>query len=78
MGSYALLWSSSPSSASGPYSPHLGLGVDGYLGQDYDGRADGLSVRCFYDFYQPYTEPLTLVQLTFAASDDNGSTSAST
>ena len=78
LGNTASLWSSSPYSASDPDSRRLYLDVDGYLGMNYDSRAHAYSVRCFYDFYQPYTEPSTLVQLTFAASDGNGATSAST
>jgi hypothetical protein len=75
MGYYASLWSSTPHSASYPYSRSLYLNVDGYLNMDYYGRANALSVRCFYDSYQPFTQSFTL---TFGVSDDNGSTSAET
>ena len=75
MGDYAYLWSSSPASASGPFSRGLGLGVDGYLGVGDGHRADALSVRCFYDAYQPFTQSFTL---TFDVSDDNGNTDAET
>ena len=78
LGINAILWSSSPYSASNPNSRRLYLDVGGGLHMDYSRRAHASSVRCFYDFYQPYTEPSTLVQLTFAASDGNGATSAST
>ena len=75
IGYRARLWSSSPYSASGPYSRNLGLGVDGTLSVNYNDRANALSVRCFYDSYQPFTQSFTL---TFGVSDDNGSTSAET
>ena len=75
MGDYAYLWSSSPVSASTPYSRSLYLGVGGGLGVSYYRRATALSVRCFYDSYQPFTQSFTL---TFGVSDDNGSTSAET
>lgn len=75
MGNYAHLWSSSPYSASYPYSRTLNLDVDGGLGMYGYDRAGALSVRCFYDSYQPFTQSFTL---TFGVSDDNGSTSAET
>ena len=56
MGDLAYLWSSSPASASDTYSRDLYLDVDGYLDVRGDGRAKALSVRCFYDSYQPFTQ----------------------
>ena len=75
MGSYGELWSSSPYSASDPKSRILFLNVHGSLNMSNVSRADALSVRCFYDSYQPFTQSFTL---TFGVSDDNGSTSAET
>ena len=60
MGYNANLWSSSPYSASNPYSRYLNLFVDGYLDMDYYHRAHALSVRCFYDSYQPFTQSFTI------------------
>lgn len=75
MGYDASLWSSSPYSASGPYSRDLYLTVGGGLNMGSYHRANALSVRCFYDSYQPFTQSFTL---TFDVSDNNGSTSAET
>lgn len=60
LGGNALLWSSSPKSASDPSSRNLNLSVNGELGVDYDNRATADSVRCFYDSYQPYAQSYTL------------------
>ena len=60
MGNYANLWSSSPYSASNPNSRYLYLKVDGYLNMSSNRRANALSVRCFYDSYQPFPQSLTL------------------
>ena len=60
MGHFANLWSSSPLSASSPYSRDLYLDVDGDLNMYFNDRADALSVRCFYDSYQPFTQSFTL------------------
>ncbi len=59
VGNYAILWSSSPYSASLPTSHNLVLNVDGDLYQASDYRYHAYSVRCFYDFYQPFPETLT-------------------
>ena len=75
MGGNANLWSSSPYSASSPLSRYLSLNVGGYLDMNYRYRAYALSVRCFYDSYQPFTQSFTL---TFDVSDDNGNTDAET
>ena len=74
MGFYAYLWSSSPYSDSNPISRYLNVEV-GNLFMDDNIRANAYSVRCFYDFYQPFTQSFTL---SFEVSDGNGSTSAST
>ena len=60
MGYYAGLWSSSPDSASSPYSQNLFLNVNGFFDVCYYDRARALSVRCFYDSYQPFTQSFTL------------------
>ena len=59
MGYFADLWSSSPSSASSPDSRYLNLNGGG-LGVHYSSRANALSVRCFYDSYQPLTQSFSL------------------
>ena len=51
LGSYGFYWSSSPSSASSKYARRLYLGSSNVDADDYDNRADGLSVRCFKDSY---------------------------
>ena len=63
MGRYAGLWSSSPYSAPGPFSRSLDLNVDGYLAMSTSSRANTISVRCFYDSYQPFTQSFTLTFL---------------
>ena len=60
MGGDAGLWSSSPYSASNPGSRNLYLGVGGGLSMFDGGRAYALSVRCFYDSYQPLTQSFSL------------------
>jgi hypothetical protein len=60
MGGNAWLWSSSPSSASDPFSRGLYLYVGGYLDRGDYSRANAFSVRCFYDFYQPFIQSFTL------------------
>ena len=47
--------------------------MDDYLGHSIFYRPYGMSVRCFYDFYQPFTQSFIL---TFDVSDDNGNTDA--
>ena len=63
MGYYAYLWSSSPYSASNPNSRSLYLNVDGHLNMLSNLRTNAISVRCFYDFYKPYTQSFTLTFL---------------
>ena len=70
MGSRVYLWSSSPNSASDPYSRCLNLEVDGSRNVNNDSRVWAYSIRCFYNYYQPYPQSFTL---TFAVSDGNGS-----
>ena len=60
MGGNASLWSSSPFSASYPASQGLNLYIGGYLAISSFYRAYALSVRCFYDSYQPFTQSFTL------------------
>ena len=60
MGDDADLWSSSPYSASYPYSRSLYLDVGGSLYMNNSLRANALSVRCFYDSYQRFTQSFTL------------------
>ena len=66
LGYYADLWTSSPYHSSysyiRPYSRHFGLYEGGIDGDNYI-RAQGNSVRCFYDFYQPFTQSFTLTFL---------------
>ena len=59
MGVQARLWSSSPGSYSDPYSRYLSL-VNDDLAMYNLYRADGKSVRCFYDSYQPFTQSFTI------------------
>ena len=55
LGNSADLWSSSPNSASSPYSRRLYLGVDDDMFfYHYASRDDARSVRCFYDKYEAY------------------------
>ena len=60
MGYSAYLWSSSPYSASRPDSRRLILDVDDNLNVYDNNRADALSVRCFYNSYQPFTQSFTI------------------
>ena len=60
LGVYANLWSSSPISASNSFSRYFYLLVYVDLDITYHSRADANSVRCFYDFYQPFPQSLTL------------------
>ena len=55
LGSYAFLWSSSPSPAWDPRSFYLSLSVGGFLDMSYDLRAVAYSLRCVYDSYETYT-----------------------
>ena len=80
MGVNSNRWSSSPkSTAIDKFSSYLYLSTSTppEVSIDYTYRAFGFSVRCFYDEYKAYA-PSIPVQLTFAAIDGNGSTSAST
>ena len=56
LGSYASLWSSSPTSAEDSRSRYLYLGVGGDLSMFDDYRAYAYSLRCIYDSYQTYTK----------------------
>ena len=53
LGSNANLWSSSPSRG-------LSLSMDDHSYHSIFYRPYGMSVRCFYDFYQPFTQSFTL------------------
>ena len=61
-GYYTHLWSSSPASASNSTSRYITIDLEfGWANMYYEmSRAEGFSVRCFYDKYEAYPQSFTL------------------